>query len=117
MPNTHPPMKLSRDEEVYLRHWMYEEVHYHDGPGPAKQLQLTHRVIPADLATLIAAAIPEPADQAAAGGGPPPADPPIWPWSEEGWRVRLREARTSLGQPGSRTDQTRIEPVGLEASA
>ena len=44
--STHPPlkgytyaeqrplMKLSRDEELFLRHWMYDEVHYEEGPGP-----------------------------------------------------------------------------------
>ncbi len=26
-------MRLSRDEEAFLRHWMYDEVHYQDGPG------------------------------------------------------------------------------------
>ena len=29
-----PPMRLSRDEEVFLRHWMYDEVHYSEGQGP-----------------------------------------------------------------------------------
>ena len=38
--NNRPLMKLSRDEEVFLRHWMYDEVHYRDGQGPAKRLQL-----------------------------------------------------------------------------
>src|SRR5438067_13392062 len=71
MPNKHPRMKLSPEEEAFLRHWMYDEVHYADGPGPAKQLQLHHGVAPADLALLIAAGIPDPADQEAAGSGPP----------------------------------------------
>jgi len=52
---------------LLLRHWMYDEVHYQDGTGPAKRLQLQHRAIPADLAVLIAAAIPEPSDQEEAG--------------------------------------------------
>jgi hypothetical protein len=98
MPKTRPLMKLSRDEEVFLRHWMYEEVHYHDGPGLAKRLQREHRVLPADLGTVIAAAIPEPAEQATAGDSPPPAEPPVWPWSDEEWPVRLTEARTILRQ-------------------
>jgi len=66
MLNKHPQMRLSRDEEVFLRHWMYDEVHYRDGQGPAKRLQVQHRAIPADLAILIAAAIPDPADPRAA---------------------------------------------------
>ena len=75
-------MRLFRDEGTFLRHWMYDEVHFQDGVGPAKQLQLQHRAIPADLAVLIAAAIPDPMDQEAAGLGPLPAEPPTWPWSE-----------------------------------
>jgi hypothetical protein len=93
-------MRLSREEEVFLRHWMYEEVHYLVGPGPAKRLQREHGVLPAELATLIAAAIPEPAEQGAAGDVAP-TEPPIWPWSEEQWRARLAEARTVLAE-GSR---------------
>jgi hypothetical protein len=91
-------MRLSRDEEVFLRHWMYEEVHYRDGPGPAKRLQRDRRAVAADLATVIAAAIPEPAEQAQAGKDPPPAEPPVWPWSDEEWHARLTEARTILCQ-------------------
>jgi hypothetical protein len=96
MPNKHPQMRLSRDEEVFLRHWMYDEVHYREGQGPAKQLQVQHRAVPADLAVLIAAAIPDPADQEAAGLGPPPAEPPTWPWPEGLLRSRLTEARAAL---------------------
>src|SRR5438874_1281745 len=61
MPNKHPLLKLSPEEELFLRHWMYDEVHYKEGPGRAKSLQLQRRAVPADLATLIAAAIPRPA--------------------------------------------------------
>jgi hypothetical protein len=96
MPSKHPLMKLSRDEEVFLRHWMYDEVHYQDGPGPAKRLQLQHRAIAADLSTLIAAAIPDLADQEAAGLGPPPIEPPTWPWSIDSLRERLSEANSAL---------------------
>jgi hypothetical protein len=95
MPNK-PLMKLSRDEELFLRHWMHDEVHYQDGQGPAKQLQLQHRAVPADLATLIAAAIPDLADQEAAGLGPPTVESPSWPWTEETLRTRLAEARAAL---------------------
>lgn len=58
MRKTLPLVKLSRDEELFLRHWMYDEVHYQDGLGPAKQLQVRYRAVPADLAVLIAAAFP-----------------------------------------------------------
>jgi hypothetical protein len=90
-------MKLSPGEESFLRHWMYDEVHYQDGPGAAKRLQLQHRAIPDDLATLIAAAIPDSADQEAAGRGPPPIEPPAWPWPGDTLRRRLVEARDVLG--------------------
>jgi hypothetical protein len=100
MPNTDHPMKLSRDEEVCLRHWMYDETHYQDGSGPAKRLQVQHGVSPADLATLIAAAIPDPAVQEAAGEGPPPVEFPQWPWSVETFHQRLAEARSTLRKRG-----------------
>ncbi len=98
MPKKPSLMRLSRDEEAFLRHWMYDEVHYQDGPGPAKRLQLQHRAIPADLAVLVAAAIPDPIDQEEAGLGPPPAKPPTWPWSEEMLAVRISEARAALAE-------------------
>jgi hypothetical protein len=94
-------MKLSPDEASFLRHWMYDEVHYQDSQGPAKLLQLQHRVISADLATLIAAAIPDLADQEAAGLGPPPDVPPKWPWSEATLRARLAQARATLAETTS----------------
>jgi hypothetical protein len=75
---------------------MYDEVHFREGTGPAKRLQVEHRVPPADLATLIAAAIPDPQEQEAAGLGLPPAEPPAWPWNEETLRLRLAEARTII---------------------
>jgi hypothetical protein len=89
-------MKLSRDEELFLRHWMYDEVHYQDGLGPAKQLQLQHRAVPADLATLIAAAIPDFADQEMASLSPPSVQPQAWPWTEESLRVCVSEAVAAL---------------------
>jgi hypothetical protein len=92
MPAKHQPMKLSRDEEAFLRHWLYDEFHFRAGPGPAKQLQLEHGVISADLGVLVAAGI---LDQAAAAIGPPDALP-TWPWSEDLWHARLAEARATL---------------------
>ena len=97
MPKMFPAMKLSHDEEVYLRHWMYDELHYQDGVGLAKELQRRHRAVPADLAVLIAAAMPDAAAQEAAGLGPPPIESPTWPWSEEQLRARLAEATALLG--------------------
>jgi len=96
MPNTLQPMKLSREEELFLRHWMYDEAHYRDGQGPAKNLQLRHQAVPADLAVLIAAAIPDLSEQEAAGSGPAPSDPPSWPWNGDTLQARVAEARASL---------------------
>ena len=96
MRNKHPLMKLSPEEMHFLRHWMYDEMHYLDGSGPAKQLQREHQAIPANLAVIIAAAIPDLAEQWAAGVGPPPAEPPIWPWSKALIKERLAEARALL---------------------
>ena len=98
MPNKHPLLRLSPEEEQFLRHWMYDEVHYQEGPGPAKRLQLQHGAVPADLAVLLAAAMPDPADQDAAGRGPPPEEPPMWPWLGEALQARLAEARIVLAE-------------------
>jgi len=97
MLKTHPRMKLSREEEAYLRHWIFDEARYQEGQGPAKHLQLQHRATPAELAVIIAAALPDPADQQAAAHGPSPTEPPVWPWSDASFRSRLAEARTILG--------------------
>ncbi|MBX9623351.1 MAG: hypothetical protein K2X82_06015 [Gemmataceae bacterium] len=88
-------MNLSPDEALFLRHWVYDEAHYRGGVGPAKRLQVEHRVAPADLATLIAAAIPDPADQAVAAATPPDGEP-TWPWWDDALRTRLAEARAVL---------------------
>jgi len=85
-------MRLSPEEENFLRHWMYDELHYQEGTGPAKRLQREHQAIPGDLAVIIAAAIPDVAEQWAAGVGPPPAQPPTWPWSGAALQARLAEA-------------------------
>jgi hypothetical protein len=91
-------MKLSREEEAFLRHWIHDEAHFQVGQGPAKRLQFDHRVRPADLAVLIAAALPDPAEQEAAAAAPP-GESPRWPWSEEAFASRLRQARLHLGLP------------------
>src|SRR5207302_1595050 len=96
MPNTHRIMKLSPNEESFLRHWMFDEVHFQSGQGAAKRLQVTKRVSPADVATLIAAAFPSITDQEAASHDPPSKGEPVWPWSEESFRCRLAEARSYL---------------------
>jgi len=74
------------------------EVHYQKGAGAAKGLQVQHQAVPADLAILVAAAIPDPKDQEAAGQGPPPTEPATWPWSPEALRARLSEARVALAR-------------------
>jgi hypothetical protein len=106
MPNKHPTMNLVHDEEAFLRRWMYDEVHFQSGQGPAKRLQLEHGVVSADLAILIAAAIPDPADQEAAGICAQP-EPPSWPWSEESLNARLGEARVHLGLPRREHNQSK----------
>ena len=98
MRNKLPRMKLSHEEEIFLLHWVFDEVHYQDGLGPAKQLQVEHKITPADIAILVAAAIPDPADQEAAGLGPPPAEPPKWPWADDVCAKRLAEARVLLAR-------------------
>src|SRR3954463_1790938 len=97
MRNNQQPMKLSSDEEAFLRHWIHDEARYEQGQGDAKRLQLAHHVRPADLATLIAAAMPDPEEQLQAASGSPPAEPVRWPWSEEAFNARLDEARRWLG--------------------
>ncbi len=95
MPNKRRSMNLLHEEEAFLRRWMYDEVHFQGGLGPAKRLQLEHRVVSADLAILIAAAIPDIREQEAAGLEPS-AEPLSWPWSQESLSARIAEARTLL---------------------
>jgi hypothetical protein len=101
------PIRLSHQEELFLRQWMCDEVHYQDGPGPAKRLRLQHRAISGDLAMLIAAAIPDPLERERAGLDGPSADPPAWPWSPDSLRARIAEARAALW----------IEPMNTTSSA
>jgi hypothetical protein len=107
MRKKHPLMKLSPEEMHFLRHWMYDEMHYQEGSGPAKQLQRAHHAASENIAVIIAAAIPNLAEQWAAGVGPPPAEPPRWPWSPSMMEARLAEARSLLEQEhASQTDQS-----------
>ena len=96
MLKTRLPMKLSPEGELFLRQWIYDEAHYQDGQGPAKRLQLERRTPPADMALLIAAAIPDPAAQEAASLSPASTQTPRWPWSPNDFHKRLAEARTIL---------------------
>jgi hypothetical protein len=96
MLKTHRRMRLSPDEELFLRQWIYDEAHYQDGQGPAKRLQIERRIPPADIALLIAAAIPDPAVQEAASLSPASPNTPRWPWSPDDFRRRLAEARAIL---------------------
>jgi hypothetical protein len=98
MPNNHRQMRLSREEETFLQYWMYDEAHYQKETGPAKRLQLQHGAAPADLAILIAAAIPDPAEQETVSLSPPSAAALTWPWSDEAFRSRLAEARALLAE-------------------
>jgi hypothetical protein len=98
MRNKHPRMRLSPEEESFLRQWIYDEAHYQEGTGPAKQLQLLKRATPAELSLLIAAAIPDPADQEAASLVTRPAESLTWPWSDEAFRSRVAEARAFLAR-------------------
>ncbi len=96
MPNKLPLMKLSPDEAKYLKHWVYDEMHYQEGQGSAKKLQLKHQVTPADLAVLLAVAMPDSSEQEAASIGPPPSEPPVWPWPGDECKRRIAEARSLL---------------------
>jgi hypothetical protein len=96
-------MTLSHDEEIFLRHWIYDEVHYQEGNGPAKRLQVEHKVRPADLAILVAASMTEPGEQEAAAEGPPPSEPAAWPWAEDSCARRVDEARELLGASHNHT--------------
>ena len=92
-PKKPPRMEFLPEEVRFLRHWVYEETHHQE--GPAKHLQLLHRVVSDDLAVLIGAAFPDPAEQQSAGIGPPPTEPPVWPWSDRDFQVRLEVAPTT----------------------
>jgi hypothetical protein len=99
-------MKLSREEEIFLRHWIHDEWHFREGTGPAKRLQVAHEVRPFELALIIAASMTEPGEQESAAEGPPPAEPPVWPWPGDSCVRRVEEARELLGAPKPRAVST-----------
>jgi hypothetical protein len=101
-----PRMRLSREEEAFLYRWVYDEAHYQEGVGPAKGLQVQHALKPADLAILIAAALPEPAEQEAMALKIPAKDRPAWPWLEDEFTRRLEEARATLAERHTYTPST-----------
>jgi hypothetical protein len=92
-------LKLSHKEECFLKHWMFDELHYTDNslPRVAKRLQRERGAKPAELAEIIAAWMPDTKEQWRAAESMPEGVPE-WPWeSEEGFRSRLAEARAVLG--------------------
>jgi len=89
-------MKLSGDEVSFLRQWIYDEAHYETGQGPAKRMQIQHGISPADLAILIAAAIPDPGAQEAASRVPSAVEGLRWPWTPDTLSARLAEGRAIL---------------------
>jgi hypothetical protein len=102
MPKSHPRMKLSPEEELFLRQWMFDEVHFEEGQGPAKRQQVAQGVRPAKLSLLIAAALPNPAEQQAAVSESTRTPFPTWPWSVQSFRGRLGEAQAILASRQSR---------------
>ncbi len=102
MPKTHPRLTLSPEERFFLRQWMFAEVHFEEGQGPAKRLQVAQGVRPAELSLLIAAALPDPAEQQAAVSGATRSACPTWPWSARSFQDRLEEAQAILASRHSR---------------
>src|SRR5262245_38640807 len=96
MPNKHLRLRLRASAETFLRHWLFEDIHHPEERGLAKKLQVAQRVTAAELAVLIAAGLPELVDHDTTGQARPPVSNPVWPWSEESFRLRLTEARMLL---------------------
>src|SRR5437764_1175832 len=96
MPKTHPRLILSPEEALFLRQWMFDEVHFEEGNGPAKRLQVAQGVRPAELSLLIAASLPDPAEQQASVAGATRSICAAWPWSAQSFQDRLGEARAVL---------------------
>jgi hypothetical protein len=95
-------MILTTKEEQFLQAWMYDELHFREGVGQAKQLQREHQVRPADLGTLIAAWLPDPKEQLRRAEEPLLPSPPEWPWqSRKELEARLHEAQAELSEQGS----------------
>jgi hypothetical protein len=97
---------------------MYDEVHYHEGRGPAKVLQLNHHVTAAELGILIAAAMPDSATQQSAAVNAPSLDLIKWPWTDAALTARLAEARSILALrtlPLAATPQHTVQPGSRSA--
>ena len=96
MRNKHRQMKLSHEEDNFLRHWIHDEAHYEEevGCGQAPSGPALYR--PGGPRNYYPAAIPDLNEQEAAAFGPPPVEPPVWPWSDESFRSRLDEAKGTL---------------------
>jgi hypothetical protein len=99
-------MKLSPDEERFLHRWIYDEARYEQDPGPAKRMQLEQHATPADLSAIIAASIPNPAEQETLALGLPPEEPLSWPWPGNELRERVEQARHTLDLRQNRASQT-----------
>jgi len=103
MPNKSPPMKLSREEEGFLRHWMYDKTHYQDGPGPAKQFCIEQPLLtwPPSLP------LPSPTwtTRKLPASGPRLMIPPMWPWIGDTLRTRIFEAQAALPEHGRSNSQ------------
>jgi hypothetical protein len=99
-------MRLSPEEERFLRRWIYDEAHFLEGTGPAKRMQVAHSIVAAEMAALIAAGMPGVAEQEAAGLGPAPPGPCTWPWSDETWSQRLATARAVLADRHKKHETT-----------
>jgi thiazole synthase len=102
-------MKLSHKEEVFLHHWMIDEVNFHHGRGPAKQLQVEKGVRPTLLAPILGAWLPTAKKQWELAEGPRPPEPPEWPWDTEAElyqryheaKMEIAHLRSGPGQPVS----------------
>ncbi len=94
-------MNLSLPEERFLQAWMRDEFHFRQGPGPAKRLEREHQIMPADLAALIAAWLPDPHEQSRRAEQASPEERVEWPWqSREEFETRLHQAREELARRG-----------------
>ena len=103
-----PMLKLAPIEENLLKQWMHDELHYTDKCRPrlAKKLQLEYQVVPAHLAEIIAAWMPNTGEQWQAAESVSSDEIPEWPWASPGeFQARLAQARAILKQKHERQAQ------------